>query len=129
MTLTRRSMLGGLAGLLAAPSIVRAASIMPVKTLPVHLDRKALAAVPGGLVDLGVVDFAQAVYLHRHRLTHRMKLIPYRRIASITNSFVIRGEETGPVIRLSDPPGVTPFVVSMSPNRTVFIDAPEEKRG
>jgi len=41
MIITRRSIVGGLIGLVAAPAIVRAASLMPVKAIvlpaPVHL--------------------------------------------------------------------------------------------
>ena len=34
MLMTRRGLIGGLASLVAAPAIVRASSLMPVKTLP-----------------------------------------------------------------------------------------------
>lgn len=42
MTLTRRSLLGGIGALLAAPALVRAASLMPVKALP----RITLGGIP-----------------------------------------------------------------------------------
>lgn len=59
LILPRRAFLTGLAGLFAAPAIVRAASLMPVKALPVY------GAIPGFMT---LADYARLMEQHRLKM-------------------------------------------------------------
>lgn len=52
MTLSRRGFIGGLTAALAAPAIVRAASLMPVKQMPAPLMR---------MTDAEIVEFLEGM--------------------------------------------------------------------
>lgn len=52
MTVSRRSFIGGLAALVAAPAIVKAASLMPVRSIP-------LVAVDRGNTYLSINEFTR----------------------------------------------------------------------
>ncbi|RPJ39878.1 MAG: hypothetical protein EHM35_01190 [Planctomycetaceae bacterium] len=87
MLISRRGLLTGLVSLLAAPAIVRATSIMPVKALPV--------VVPNSPLPVGIVDG----FWFRPQGTSEWKLVEFGlRGAAFIDGEIVTGGLIGDVM-------------------------------
>lgn len=72
MLISRRGLIGGLAGFLAAPAIVRASSLMPVKVVD---DAACLVLHNGSAWIPYKVDFVRNIAVWNHRITDPAELM------------------------------------------------------